>query len=681
MEKLTAIKDDTIFNIASSCRLSLFGGKGGVGKTTLAACMAAALAKASPQEQIFLLSLDPSHSLSALFKDSLVEPDKGLSGKSASALCTTKRFLDGLPNLNILELNFSGLTEGFQNEYGLSIETLVEQGTLLSDSDVEAFVDVSLPALGELMALMEITELLEANAAVRVIVDSAPTGHTLRLLELPEFLKYLAEVLSLMDKRQQLVASSMIGPGRSMPVSPDEEVLAKMTERAQALKSFLVDGKQCGAIVVSLAERLPLAETEHMLLELKNKGIEVKAILLNKVAPSACSFCRERFLLQQKYLIETAREFSPIPLFISPLSSTEPRSLGDLQTLAMSIRQADAEPAVSLGGLEAEPLTKISMSGQLPDFVAKGLKLLIFAGKGGVGKTSIAAASALVLAEQHPEKRLLVASIDPAHSLGHSFGRKFSTDPTQVGKNLWAAEVDAKTLLAEFKDTYFKEVDDFLVGLLPGASSGSSGISFGRDREITDKLLHLETPDLDEFMVFRWLTQIETNSHFDLILLDPAPAGHLLRFLELPNIAKKWIKAFLSVINKHRAVEKTQETVRELLSLMKAIRSFEAEIRNPQQTALIAVGTPQEVVLVGMLDMLAHLDVYGVRLDSIVINMLRDDQTACAFCHQLHLSQEACIDAVRDQLGQFNLVTVGQANTEIQGEPSLTILGRALYGR
>jgi arsenite-transporting ATPase len=241
-------------------------------------------------------------------------------------------------------------------------------------------------------------------------------------------------------------------------------------------------------------------------------------------------------------------------------------------------------------------------------------------------------------------------------------------------------EVDAKILLAQFKEIYCREVNDFLEGLLPSAGGSSGGIRLTHDEQITEKLLNLETPDLDEFMVFRWLTQIKNQNHFDIILLDPAPAGHLLRFFELPGIAKNWIRALLTVINKHNAMEKTQETVRELLDLMKAITIFEAEIKKAEESALVAVATPQEVVLDGMLEMVDQLKHYGIRLDSVIVNMIRADHPSCILCHQLHLNQALKVDSISKYLSKQNFVQITQANREILGKPSLTLLGEELYG-
>ncbi|HEY9682957.1 MAG TPA: ArsA family ATPase [Oculatellaceae cyanobacterium] len=699
MEKTNtlATPKTSLTEIIDSSRLLLFSGKGGVGKTTFAASAAIELASTRQDLHVYLLSLDSSHSLSDMLKDEfdrrpVNENDQRDGLRISQAFCTRAKRLKGIANLDIIELDFAKLTKDFQDDYGTAIEGLVEQGTLLNDSDIAAFLDVSLPAMGELMALMEMAEILDSDSAARVFVDAAPTGHTLRLLQLPDFLRYLANILDLVDQRHQLVVSSMVGG--TQPLSADELTLDKMESRSASLKRHLEDTQRSGSIIIALAERMVLAETVDMLNELEQKMVAVKAFIVNKVTQPGCSFCQDRLTLQRTYLEELVSAAGQLPVYVAPLMPSEPRSAPALTSLWHALQPPPAifTPEASS---KTEKIAKFKIEGRLSDYVDKRLELLIFAGKGGVGKTSLAASSGLVLAERHREKRILLASIDPAHSLGDSLGQALTTEPKQVEDNLFAAEVDAKFLLSEFKETYQSEVGDFVSSLLPGGSDGQASISCNTDKEIIDKLLDLETPDLDEFMVFRWLTRMRHQAHFDLIILDPAPAGHLLRFLQLPQIAKKWIKAFLSVINKHRAIEKTQNTVRELLSIIKAIGEFENEIKDPAKTALIAVGTPQEVVIAGMLSMLEQLKEQDVPLDAIVINMLRDNQTDCTFCHHLHEEQLAMVGSLKERAGQIPMarheenaqsgtpikfVLIPQANTEIQGKATLTLLGREMYG-
>lgn len=708
MMNKAVLETTSLLNIVSQGRLSLFGGKGGVGKTTIAASMAVELARLHPQREVLLLSLDPSHSLSSMLDRELSRclDSSRFSGSFNFFSCT--RLFNELPNLCVCELEFSRLADGFKDEYGLSIEKLVEQGTLLNDSDIKAFVNVSMPALGELMALMEMTQLLKSNARANVIIDAAPTGHTLRLLELPEFLQYLSAILVLMDERHQLVSSSLVG--RQLPVTGEETVLKRLSACASELKELLSENRKTGVFVVTLAEHLPLAETADLVADIYQKHIPIKAVVINKMAARNCSFCADTARRQSRYLAQVLIDYAQFPCFAVPLTVTEPRTIDALVDLAASFSplqvtdpsyrseppEAQAIASDGPGTTEWHTLNEpprprsmasddglmpdVTVDGKLPDYVEKGFNLVIFAGKGGVGKTSISAASALVLAQRHPDKRLLIASIDPAHSLGDSMGEPLGHKPRTITPNLWAAEADAKILLAQFKAIYRAEVNDFLRGLLPAAGNSQGGVSFSHDEQITEKLLNLETPDLDEFMVFRWLTDLERSGRFDIVLLDPAPAGHLLRFFELPAMAKAWIKAFLTVINKHNAMEKTQQTVRELLALMKSITFFEDQISNAEKAALVAVATPNQIVFSGMFDMIDRLGAHGIKPDSIVINLLRKDSSRCRFCHELHCTQCKEIGLMSRHFSNLNLVRITQASSEILGKPSLIFLGERLYG-
>ncbi len=163
--------------------LLLFGGKGGVGKTTCAAAAALYLAGRFPQRTFLLVSIDPAHSL----RDSL--------GGTVS-----------LANLCCLEMDQRASLAKFKHAHADQLKEIALRGTFLDEEDVNQLMELSIPGFDELMAFTEIAEFLETQAYSCIIVDTAPTGHTLRLLELPELMHCWFQALdAMLAKRRYMV--------------------------------------------------------------------------------------------------------------------------------------------------------------------------------------------------------------------------------------------------------------------------------------------------------------------------------------------------------------------------------------------------------------------------------------------------------------------------------------------
>ena len=154
-------------------RLLLFGGKGGVGKTSCATATALKLAKESPGKAFFLVSTDPAHSV----RDSL-----------AGAIPP--------PNLEVAELDAQASLITFQGLHSGKLREIAERGTFLDSEDISKFIDLSLPGLDELMAALEIAHWVEVRPDRCLVVDTAPAGHTLRLLAMPALLRKWLEALN-----------------------------------------------------------------------------------------------------------------------------------------------------------------------------------------------------------------------------------------------------------------------------------------------------------------------------------------------------------------------------------------------------------------------------------------------------------------------------------------------------
>ncbi|MCG2770017.1 MAG: ArsA family ATPase, partial [Anaerolineae bacterium] len=148
-----------------------------------------------------------------------------------------------------------------------------------------------------------------------------------------------------------------------------------------------------------------------------------------------------------------------------------------------------------------------------------GLRFIFFGGKGGVGKTTAAAATALYLARQRPEERILVVSTDPAHSLGDSFDQAIGGQAVPIEGSLFALELDSERLLAEWK----QECDPMITQV------AERGTYF--DAEDINDFLLLTLPGLDEAMAIMQIVALAEEGQYDRVVVDTAPTGHTLRLL------------------------------------------------------------------------------------------------------------------------------------------------------
>jgi arsenite-transporting ATPase len=172
----------------------MFSGKGGVGKTTTSCSFARYWAKQFPEETILLLSTDPAHSLGDVL---LVEVKDYASP------------LTDLPNLSVQALDAEKLLLEFKAKYSEFLELLVERGSLADGQDLAPVWDLNWPGLNELMGLLEIQRLLSEKKVDRIVVDMAPSGHTLNLLRLKDFLDVILNSLELFQKKHQVITETL----------------------------------------------------------------------------------------------------------------------------------------------------------------------------------------------------------------------------------------------------------------------------------------------------------------------------------------------------------------------------------------------------------------------------------------------------------------------------------------
>jgi arsenite/tail-anchored protein-transporting ATPase len=601
-----------------------FGGKGGVGKTTAAA--AAALTAAERGHRVLLVSTDPAHSLG----DAL---ERRLSARPARV--PTRRGA-----LGAVELDADRALERWLAARRRPLRTIAARGTYLDEDDIDRLLALSLPGVDELIGLVELHRLATASPREDVVIDTAPTGHTLRLLAMPETLARIAGVLADMLAKHQFLGESLAGAHRR---DAADALVAEIESEARALRELLRDPARCRFTWVLLPEPLALEEARDGIRALEEAGIAVDEIVVNRVTPVGrpCALCSARAAAEQQIIARLPALFPRRRVSMLPALSREPRGAATLRRVGAALarratRVATRTPAAptSRRAPHAVPsaIPRREAPAWLDELAPPGVRVLAFAGKGGVGKTSAAAAVAEALVERRPGTRVLALSTDPAHSLGDALGVTLGDDerPVPGVPGLFARELDAAAAFAVRRERYRASVDEVFDALLRG-----SRFDVAYDRDVVRELIDLAPPGLDE--LFGVLSLVEAvvgreRRAYDVVILDTAPTGHALRLLAMPDAALEWVHALLAILLKYRAVIGLGELASDLLDVARDLRELAALLRDPARTRVVAVTRPAALPRLETVRLVRGLRRLGITMGAVLVNAVTP--VGCARCRR-----------------------------------------------
>lgn len=313
-----------------------FGGKGGVGKTTLAA--SAALGLATRGHRTLLVSTDPAHSTG-----DILQADLGADPRPVIADCWA------------MELDPEREADRYIEEVKARVASAAPPRLL---AEVERQIDIARVSPGAVEAALfdRFTRILEAEGKEfdRIVFDTAPTGQTLRLLSLPELMT--AWMTGMIQRRKKVGALARMWRNVAGSTESDAEredpVLAALEERRarfHRVRQMLTMPEQTAFIFVVIPERLPIWETEHAVETLSRHGIPVGAIVVNQVLPRAAAgedgaaFMEARREREAGYLARISRDLGDWPVLCVHLQETDPVGIDALKELAAGIRPAPSE--------------------------------------------------------------------------------------------------------------------------------------------------------------------------------------------------------------------------------------------------------------------------------------------------------------------------------------------------
>ncbi len=294
----------------TSLKLILFGGKGGVGKTTCASSAALYLAR---ECKTLLISTDPAHSLS----DSLCR-------KIGDEI----KEVEGIKNLSAIEISAEKAFSRFKIRYEGEIKKILDTSSYLDQEDIDALLALPIPGLDEVMGFRTIVDLIEESQFDKYIVDTAPTGHALRLLLLPEMFDDWIKVMAKIRWKYRYMVEAFAG--RYTPDRGDD-FLVEMKKTVNRIECLLRDSQRSEFIGVTIPEDMAILETGRLVETLGKYGIKVKQLIVNNILESGdCGFCRERRKGQEGYLDRIKKRFGDSRITIAPLQPGEVKGIDAL---------------------------------------------------------------------------------------------------------------------------------------------------------------------------------------------------------------------------------------------------------------------------------------------------------------------------------------------------------------
>jgi arsenite-transporting ATPase len=551
-----------------------FSGKGGVGKTTMACTTA--VAEADAGRRVLIVTTDPASNLADVFEQSIGHVVTRIGGVS---------------NLWAMEIDPDKATAEYTDR------TLAPIREIFPPEIVHVMEEqLAGPCTAEVAAFDRFADFLDPTAPAEaaapagfdlIIFDTAPTGHTVRLLELPE-------------AWTRSISEAEAGSGQTCigPAAAIADAKAKYERALAALR----DPRRTRFVFVLQPEATSISETSRAGAELAKLGIATTELIVNGVIPreeASSPFFASRIAMQERHLAEIARQL-PMPTRQVPLLDGEVRGIARLRAVVPLLSDPGAVRPVfgTTGASHSTQVASTDVDAALATLLPSGRpRTIFFAGKGGVGKTVVSCATAVWLAGLG--HRTLLVTTDPAAHIGAVLGATVGSEPAPVAgvQGLWAANVDAKAAAVAYTDRIIADA----------VARGRSPVAIAGMRE------ELDSPCTEEMAAFDRFIELASGDTYDVTVFDTAPTGHTLRLLELPIDWSRQIdvKIFASV----------EATAADDVAKARFGRVIDM-MRDQAQSTFAFVMYPEATPIVEAERAIRELGTVGIPLGLVVANMV-----------------------------------------------------------
>ncbi len=592
-----------------------FSGKGGVGKTTMAATTAVYEAKQG--KRTLLVSTDPAGNLGDIFeKDITTEP------------------VEYAQNLFIAQMDSHAITEAYKDKMLAPLAEILD-GLALEQIKEEFNSGCTV----EIATFDKFTDFLADQSYDLIVFDTAPTGHTLRLMTLP-------------GEWNQFIIKSAQGSGQTC-IGPVSQIEGSRVKYEQAVKT-LQDSDRTTVYLVSRPEKTSVYETLRAKTELERTGIHKFRLIINGVYPSHGSdtgIFSQLARNQQKYIAQLQQQFNGHTLEV-PMQTSEIKGIANIGRLGqIAFDQSDATVSVDLPGVQE---FKGFAAGHVLEQIVErqdGHRIVVLTGKGGVGKTVAACATAWQLAQKG---KTLLLTTDPAAHIGQVLETEVYAEPRNIEGQLWAANIEQKQAVENYRK---KILDD------------------ARAQNYSDELLasleeELESPCTEEIAIFEQFASLLSQPQWEYVVLDTAPTGHTLRLLELPFEFKEQ----MDVKDRKQTTSLTpgagNQKIEALINRMKS----------PEETSFLLVAYPEFTPLHESHRAMLDLQRVGIEVQGVLLNhILRKEGCPDGFARQRWKLQQHYLNEATSLFSSKPLFSISLQSAEINGLEKVKELSETIF--
>ena len=604
---------DCVLPLSGQTKYIFFSGKGGVGKSTMSCAVAVWLAQKG--YKTLLVTTDPAPNLSDIFRQDI--------GAKVTSIPL-------VPNLSVIEIDPDVASEEYRERAIEPIKDFVDEEQLFQIKE-----KMKSPCIEEVAAFDKFIEFMDDPQFDVVVFDTAPTGHTIRLLELP----------SGWSKEIDRGGSTCIGPSSSL-----QEVQVKYNKAI----AYLQDKQRTSFVFVLRPEKLSLLETIRSRNELSPLGISLSALIVNGLFPKeACSdnFFLKKLSSQQQYLREIFSEFDGISIKEFPLVATELNGIDLITSVGQFLLDGVELPSTikeSSVSYEHIPFSHNDIYDLITPSPNHKTKFVFITGKGGVGKSTIACITAVHLAEKG--YKTLLVSTDPASHLESILGHPVGHEPKVIADLplLFAARIDQKQALIDYKKRIMLAVDSLGEGVKASV------------------LEELNSPCAEEMAAFECFMSYLVQGEYQIVVFDTAPTGHTLRLLELPT---DW-GGQVDLGSLTKASENTNRTYGDVIATM----------RDPQQCTFAFVMYPEYTPIVeakrASEDLKAQV---GIHTNLAIVNMLLPANVGENNFFQSRRQQQLRYMAMIQKTFAVPLLHVPLFDNEPEGINCLSQIGKSVF--